>query len=362
LLAFDVVDGKIAPPPPVPPIVPAADDSTNPSRTTGSPIASATGDTAFAGPGELLSRAWSRYVSRFGAIMVVNLLPLLVFFGLGVVIALMFAGAIAAGSLGSLSGSLEQMLGGAIGFTVVAFLAIIAMIYFAVLFQIAMLWVVQRETDTDLSIREAFGRASKQVWSFFFTSFLLQFAILGGFLFFFIPGIWATLALSFTLFITVFEKKSFFSAMTQSVGYVKDRFWDVLLRTLVLLVIAIGLQLFHLLGGIEGLEIVAVLLNLLTSIFFPAFAILYSYEMYRSLKQSKIHRGEDISPAGGKRIGFLSLLPIVVLILVIVFAAAFGSGLNDPGFVGLSGLESMSEPSFDSDYEFSDMSDFDQEL
>lgn len=291
--------GTGAPPhPPSPPSVPPGPSvpSGRPPRETGE----------LRSIEQLFSDSWGIFKERFGTLLGLYLLPILlmlviigVFAGIGLLLALavpdLRAAFIATGTLiGVLIGIIVVFWGFA-GFT------------FAV-------------ADQGLGMQDALTKGWQRLGAFVWLYTVIGYVITGGFLLFFIPGIIFLVWFAFAQFILVNDDDRGMNAMLKSKEYVKDRWFDVFLRLLVVWLASVAISIVPFIGPV------------LSVCFFP-FVMIFVNLVYQDLRALK---GADISypHSGGEKfkwIGLGTLGFIVVPVLIIIFAVGvMGTAIGIP--------------------------------
>jgi len=150
---------------------------------------------------------------------------------------------------------------------------------------IALITYIQ-EKDPKLSIHEAFNKNAGLFWSYLWASIIVGVLVLLGTLALLIPGIY--LAIAYTLFnyILVSEKLPARQAVKKSRLLVKDYWWDVLGRFLVLLIIFIAAAI--LLSVTVALsKIIYSFVIIILSLLATPFMTVYFFNVYQNLKKIK---------------------------------------------------------------------------
>jgi hypothetical protein len=125
--------------------------------------------------------------------------------------------------------------------------------------------------DRSLGIREALAAGWKKLWAFLWLFSLLGYIVAGGYLLFIVPGVIFTIWFIFSQYILVTENIGGMDALLKSKAYVKDRWFDILIRFLVIWAIATGVGLVPLLG-------------IIFSFLIAPFSMIYSYLIFEDLK------------------------------------------------------------------------------
>lgn len=207
--------------------------------------------------GELLTQSWSQFKSRIGVLLPLQLLSI------GLLI-LCTAATVGIGSFFVLLLPLYKtpilIIAVTIGFTIGL---------------TAMFWpitaLVMAVADSSLGLREALAAGWSRLWAFIWLFSLLGYVIAGGYLLCIIPGIIFTVWFFFAQYILATENIGGMNALLKSKAYVKDRWFDILIRLLVIWAISAGLGLIPLLG-------------IILSFLIAPFSMIYSYLMFENLK------------------------------------------------------------------------------
>lgn len=256
--------------------------------------------------GDLFSDSWVIYKKRFGTLISLYLLSILVLLGLmgifvgtGFGLSLLFPQSKIALITGwALVGVVSAML--------FAFWCIAAFIL-AVL-------------DNSLGFKEALEKGWDKVFPFMWLYSLVGFIVVGGLLLFFIPGVIFLVWFGFAQFILFGEGVRGMDALLKSKEYVRDKWFDVFLRFCLIWLVSGTIGLVPFLGPV------------LSILFFP-FVMIFKCLIYRDLKLLK---GENLSYAQSpgekfKWIGIAALGYIVFpLLIIIVFIGMFGASLTIP--------------------------------
>lgn len=141
------------------------------------------------------------------------------------------------------------------------------------------------------SVRTSLKQALSLLPSFFWIGALILCIVIGGLLFFIIPGIILGISISFATFILIEEKLTGLKAIQRSQDYVRGNWWNIFKRYIVFyilylfLVMLVGLlKAFSMLPGffIETGYFV------LGAFFAPIFMI-YMFQIYQTIKSQKGH-------------------------------------------------------------------------
>lgn len=143
--------------------------------------------------------------------------------------------------------------------------------------------------ESDLSVKSAYKNAWPKYWSLLWISILATFITLGGFGLFVIPGLIFTVWFMFSMIVLMAEGERGIKALVKSREYVRNNFWLVVGRYLVIMILV--LLAYIILGiitaGLTDSNIWSVILaNLLMLFVIPALVI-YQVLLYEDLKAAK---------------------------------------------------------------------------
>jgi hypothetical protein len=225
---------------------------------------------ALKGPSELSSAAWKFFAANWKILALIALVPA------GVrVIASLFA---------------ITIVGLPIAFILVICSAIVTIPMFP-----ALIGAIQRlasEPGAKLSVKEQYMAGFRLFWPFLLVIILKSLTGIGSLALFVIPGIIVGVYISMYMFTFMIDGRRGFAALTESYVLVRGRWWGVFGRSLFLVLIMIGagiiLSLVSLVlvavGGILG----PIVINLIVYAFFIPFAFSYMYQLYLSLKATRL--------------------------------------------------------------------------
>jgi len=198
--------------------------------------------------------------------------------------------------------------------------------------------IINKET----SVKKAYRNGLKLFWPFIWISIISGIVIFGGFVLLIIPGIFLSIALGFSSYLLFDENKKGISAIAASWHYVRGNWWAVFFRIIVFSIFTslISITLYTITGGTQiidiivkgssvedfGLSIVGQYLDLILTYFLiTPISIIYSFEIYNSLKQNK----KPITPAEEKKykkwVKIFSLIGVITIILYIIFLVSISS-------------------------------------
>lgn len=248
------------------------------------------------GISELISKAWQMWKEKVLVLVKIQLLLIVPFIIIAVVI-----GVGGAASLVFLKSFLENnSTVGMIIFGLLILLGIILLVIFSIMAmwpQVAMFKVIMGEK---IGTIEAYRQGWSKIFSFWWTSLFAGLIIGLGILCLIIPGIILAVWYSFIFYILIEENLSGWAAMTQSKNYVSGFWWDVFVKTLVLIALSIGISLVFGLIAIPvdlllGLavkdaairEIFSQFIQNAFSLLMTPFSLIYYYLIFKDLKSIK---------------------------------------------------------------------------
>lgn len=170
--------------------------------------------------------------------------------------------------------------------------------------------ILKRDSGkTDAKVNDALGY--QLFWSFIFISILVGLATLGGFILFFLPGIWLAVKFSMSQLSLLEDGKKGTQAMSASSELVKGRWWGVFGRSLLLGIVVgfcafiVSMALTFIVGLLAGFDKVSMLSSsmeygqsltvqgvqqiisgIVQTLFMPL-AFIYQAKLFHSLKKSR---------------------------------------------------------------------------
>lgn len=202
---------------------------------------------------------------------------------------------------------------------------VLAIITYVVL--LGMTFHLVTQTGEQFNYQDALAWFKQNFWKLIWVYSLMSLVVIGGYVLFIVPGVIATITLYFVIFVLVNEGLGGEAALLRSRQLVKDRWWLVFGKLLmigllnVLLVLGFGLiaGLLSLVVSVVGLseEIVyEVIINLLAGI--TTVTSLYAInQLYRAL--SKRPLVTEISKTTYRLLGLVGGMLILAVVAVIVF-------------------------------------------
>jgi hypothetical protein len=246
------------------------------------------------GIGELFDRSWKIFKSRIGTLIALYLLsgvffivPFGIFIGIGYLFSMFFSGSkmaliVSGGLVGMIAGIIAASWG-----------------YAAFIFAVA---------DESLGIKDSLDKGWQRVGAFIWLLSILGFIIMGGFLLFLIPGVIFTVWFAFAQFIIAGEDEKGMNALLKSKEYVKEHWFDVFLRLLIVWLIS---------GAIGMVPIIGPILSIL----FMPFMMIFIYLIYEDLRSVKgdvaysSSKGEKFKWIGIGTLGYV-VVPLIVIAIM----------------------------------------------
>lgn len=296
------------------------------------PIAPATNNPQYSGqniqntavlssPTDLLKEAWGFYRAKFKIFVGIILVPM--------VAIMIFAGILIAGVLGL---KFLNLLNSPVIF-IFAIPLVLAIIILQFWSQSSLIFAI-KDSEENIGVKESYRRGRHKIGSIFWVGLLSGIIILGGFMFFVIPGIIFSTWFNLAVIIVIAEGLGGMNALLKSKFYVSGYWWEVFWRFLFIGLILMGVNLIFLIpAGILNFIAIVVkssLLSIIASIFsfignivgllLAPLAVIYTFLVYKNLKAIK----RDITPvfSSGEKTKF-----IIAGILGILLFFGFIAGL-----------------------------------
>ncbi len=252
--------------------------------------------------GELLAQSWAQFKSRIGVLLPLQLIA----------IGLLLICIAATMGIGTFFVLLLPpyktpifIVAATIGFTI----GLTAMFWpiTALVFAVA---------DSSLNISAALAAGWRKLWAFLWLFSILGYVVAGGYLLFIIPGVIFTIWFIFAQFILVTDDIGGMNALLKSKAYVKDRWFDVLIRFLVLWAISTGIGLIPLLG-------------IILSFLFAPFSMIYSFLIFQDLK-ALTPEPLDYPNTSGEKFKWIGLATLGYIVLPLIIIAIVGAACMIP--------------------------------
>jgi len=166
--------------------------------------------------------------------------------------------------------------------------------------------------DPQRNTRTAISKGWSSFGSFFRLLLLMTVVVAGGSLLFLIPGIIFTIWFLFSQFILAEEGLGSLAALDKSRELVKGYGWQVFSRLLLLLLIFLSVSTLT-----SRLPVVGEAANLLSTLLMVPFSLIYTYLIYRDLKQC--HPFVQSQPSSNHRWPYLTIALLGWLLIPAVF-------------------------------------------
>lgn len=273
--------------------------------------------TLFSESWALLKKSWIMYFKIAGVVIGLFLAALVI--GAIIIVPLFFMSGGNAEQLFMRSTGVQIILVILLVLWVLAFIG--ATVIFQIISSIAFLLYLNNP-DRDWSVRELFERSRPYFWQYFGSSLLVGFAVMGGMVFFFIPGLVIGLFFSFVAMAIVLENKSVMAALQRSYQIVKGQFWAILGRLLLIQVLSFFIS--QSLSSMQEDSPFVSLLIIIYSMVMGVYILVYTFVIYKQAAGAPQAGGRDSLTW----IWILSILGWVCLL--ILFGFALFSGIPQP--------------------------------
>ncbi|MBI4100273.1 hypothetical protein HY439_00840 [Candidatus Microgenomates bacterium] len=311
-------------PPPSPP----------PSNTVSSTV-----DGKLPGPIALLKEAWEIYKKSWRTFLVIVLIPTLaqlliwgLIAGLGISSGVFFQKTSLESNLPNAAVNvLPNFLSPGLLFFLIPLTVIIIIATIAVQFwsEAALIFAINGAGEK-IGVKDSYQKGRSKIIPLFLLSLLSGLIVMGGFIFFIIPGIIFSVWFTFSRYLLVLENTGGLGALLKSREYVRGKWWPVLWR---LFVLGLFNGLFYIIAAI-----IFPFLNLFTNLFIGPLTSVYLLLLYKHTKSIK---GEMAVIAGKTKLililagifGFLIIpLSIVAAIISVALnpAKQINKTQNDP--------------------------------
>lgn len=269
-------------------------------------------------PTELLSEAWELYKARWKTLLGIVVAPMLLTFFI-MIIFFIGLGVLGIMEESSLASSLSENI------IVLFIFSILFFIFFALVFiiqiwsQVAFIHAIKE--NKDMGIKKAYQESKGKIKSFFWVSLLTGFIIMGGFIFFAIPGFIFAVWFSFATFIVIAEDLKGMNAILKSREYVRNYWWSVLWRFLFMYIVLIGVMIV----ASIILILIPFLVNLVFLVLTPLMMV-YMFLIYKNLKEIK--GNFEFQPSAKARKSFVAIGVLGILTMPLLFGSIMLVSLN----------------------------------
>lgn len=231
---------------------------------------------------QLLKEAWELFKKTIGAYL------RLIGFGIAYILLLLLIGVLLAlpvifttiNSHFQLFGHLTPFSFISLGLLIVwGIFYIVSMVALSVVFPIVSIFILQGKKG---KIIELIKQSKKYFWSYFLTVLLSGLLALGGSILFIIPGLLIAFFFAFVSFEVVFEGQSGWTALARSYFMIKNYFWEVLGRLLLLEIVVIIIS--SVLSRSANGDVLVRLVQILFSFFAAWYVRCYIFLLYSQVR------------------------------------------------------------------------------
>jgi len=263
----------------------------------------------------LLKEAWEICKPRFGTFVGISIIPTAV---IAFVTFILLGGAIMNTAV------ISQMMDPKnIVITVVSvFLFVVFLVVLQLFGQVALIYAI-KDRNEEIGVRESYKRAAGKVLSYFWVYLLMGSVIVGGFFFFFVPGIIFSISLIFALYICIFEDKKGIEALLQSRGYVRGEWREVFVCLLFIGVVTFLISLAaDIVFAIFPVPYIGDIGKFAVSLFIAPVSMTYMILLYQNVKEFK--SGSILTAEKNKRsilisFGVFGAVIVLALLSVMVY-------------------------------------------
>lgn len=222
------------------------------------------------------------------------------------------------------------------------------------------LFVVTRKAGEEASLAAALAWLPRNILKLVFVYVLSGLVILGGLIFFIIPGIVVAIAITFAQYIYVVEGKSGMDALLRSRALVTGRFFTVASKVIAFVLLTfvpiIVLSIFFAIVGFfagEG-KVVALIAELSGQVFSAGVGMISLYTMYHLYEALLRTVSHEVSPKAG-RVRYWAMASIIAIAVVAISLAMYFfeekmSWLEEEAVVPLKELETIEDGAFPSGF------------
>lgn len=286
------------------------------------------------GLGSLFGRTFQIYGENFSKFFVLSLVFILLIYGSVILSTAIFGGGVA---LGVLSGSDAGLLA-SIGIMGVLYVLAIIFIsgYFSAALMAGLIYILKgRENKKSFGeiFGETFSFAFKKGFAIWWITILFGFLVGGSTFLLVVPGIMFFVWFLFGEYSYVYEGKGGMKSLMNSRDLVKGYWWPAFGRTLVLLLILIGLALVVAFIAPDSKTVTNVI-NIVETLIVSPFVVVFYGLLYEDLKKAKVGQEIPESTAGRKAKYLLTALAglIVGIVLIVLLSLNLAKKVKDLDF------------------------------
>lgn len=287
---------------------------------------------------ELIVEGFELLKERLWPILATYFLPvgvfLMAFFFLGIIFSIFFGmnlvSMLAKSSGGGLA--LPAMLPGSLIVFFIVFLAVVVFcLFFQIVSSVALIKIIS--SDEKITVKHAYNFGWKNLFHYWWVMIIVGFVILGGTLFFIIPGLIFSIWFLFSSFVFVTEGERGMKALLKSKEYVKGYFWPVVGRMFTWWLLMVGAMLILMLLR-TYLGSVGSLIQSLASMFISLLSIPLLFVIFKNLRLVKgevkpeTKSGQKVIFWAFGTFGFLAI-PVGIFIMIKT-ASLFLDNINIP--------------------------------
>lgn len=281
---------------------------------------------------DLISQSWSQLTVHFGTYAILFFIQIFVFMLLfGITAVVMVGTGLGVGLSGMSPETLFQdgnfwlflsRMGSV--FIVLGSLAFILFMAIGVFFQGAMI-AVAAGGDKKVGIGEAMHVARMHWMQLLIAGVVGGLIVLGGFFFFLIPGIIFSIFFTLAAYAIVIDNYKAIEALKYTAGLVKQNFWEVVGRLLILIAINFAitflvsfiLEMFRGSLGDSAVSLIGSIVNIVVNIGIMGFTVIYATLLYRQLRTAT-----GVTPMS------LTWVVVIAVLGLVMFALLIGSVIS----------------------------------
>jgi hypothetical protein len=191
------------------------------------------------------------------------------------------------------------------------------------LVQVALIYAV-KDSQENIGVIESYRRGWHKILPYLWVTFLTALIVMGGFVLFIIPGFLFAFWFGFSVYVLVSENLTGMDALLKSRDYMKGKFGSVAWRLFVVGVIFFAFSLMiNFIFGILGIKMVESIGSFLLNLLATPLLVIYSFLLYSKLREIKGDFAFDNSKGRKTKyiiIGVIGLLIGIALFFFLVFS------------------------------------------
>lgn len=292
-------------------------------------------------PTDLLKETWGIYKARFktfAGIILVQFAPLVIMLIIGILSFIPMQSHVG-GSGYEITVKIVNLL--------LAILAIITILFLIIMQfwgQSSLIFAI-KDNEENIGVKESYRRGWSKIGSIFWVGLLSGIIVLGGFMFFVIPGIIFSTWFSLAAMIVVAESLGGMNALLKSKSYVAGYWWEVFWRFLFIGLVLFGVNLIFAIpagivnfiagltksGLLSAIGMIFSFIGNIVALLLAPLTVIYTFLVYKNLKAIK---GDIVSVfSNGEKVKFIiaGILGILLFFGFIIGLIIFGSlgGVRD---------------------------------